>query len=144
MSAVRHNVAEITRGRAAHTGFALPVALQMLHCRGGSLSRAHSVGRPPCTQRQCVTTRELFIWVDVILLQVALASIPLFLPHRDTSFLPAYIGEAGRLRRNCCAIVGGLSRAGGDAGWCSVSCLERSSWLWTLRRISGGAILDIT
>ena len=48
MSAVCHNVAEITRGRAAHTGFALPVAPQMLRCRGGSLSRAHSVGRPLC------------------------------------------------------------------------------------------------
>ena len=47
MSTVCHNVADITCGRAAHTGFALPVAPQMLRCRVGSLSRAHSVGRPP-------------------------------------------------------------------------------------------------
>ena len=84
--AVCHNVADITCGRAAHICFALPVAPQMLRCRGGSLSRAHSVGRPPCTPRQCVTTREVFLWVDVILLQVALGSLPLFLPLRDTSF----------------------------------------------------------
>ena len=86
MSAVRHNVAEITCGCAAHTGFALPVAPKMFRCRGGGLSRAPSVGRPPCTPRQCVTTRELSFWVDVILLQVALGSLPLFLPLRDTSF----------------------------------------------------------
>ena len=49
MSAVCHNVAGITSGRAAHTGFALPVAPQMFCCQGGSLSRAHSVGRPPCS-----------------------------------------------------------------------------------------------
>ena len=55
-------------------------------CRGGSLSRAHSVGRLPCTPRQCVTTRELFFWMDVIFLQVALGSLPLMLPLRDTSF----------------------------------------------------------
>ena len=84
VSAVCHNVAEITCGRATHTGFALPVAPQTLRCRGGSLSWAHSVGRPPCTPRQCVTTRELFLWVDVIRLQIALGSLPLFLPHRDT------------------------------------------------------------
>ena len=37
-----------------------------------------------------------------------------------------YTGEAGSLRRNCCASVGGLSRAGGDGGcvaglfvWCA-------------------------
>ena len=47
MSAVCNNVAEITCGRAAPTGFALPVAQQTLRCRGGSLSRAHSVGRSP-------------------------------------------------------------------------------------------------
>ena len=86
MSAVRHNVAEIICGCAARTGFALPVAPQMFRCRSGSLSRAHSVGRPTCTRRQCVTTRELFFWVDVIFLQVALGSLPLFLPLRDTSF----------------------------------------------------------
>ena len=80
----RHNVAEITRGRAAHTGFIIPVAPQMLRCWGGSLYRA--VGRPPCTPRQCVPTRELFLWVDVIFIQVALGSLPLFLPLRDTSF----------------------------------------------------------
>ena len=45
-------------GCAAHTVFVLTVAPQMFRRRGGSLSRAHSVGRPPCTPRQCVTTRE--------------------------------------------------------------------------------------
>ena len=29
----------------------------------------------------------------------------------------AYTGDAGRLRRNSCASVGGSSRAGGDGGW---------------------------
>ena len=36
--------------------FALPVMPQMFRCQGGGLSRAHSVGRPPCTPRQRVTT----------------------------------------------------------------------------------------
>ena len=35
---------------APHTRFALPVAPQMFCCRGGSLSRAHSVGRPGRTR----------------------------------------------------------------------------------------------
>ena len=64
-----------------------------------------------------MTTRELFLWVDVIRLQIALGSLTLFLPLHETSeLLRAYTGEAGRLRRNCCASVGGLSRAGGDGG----------------------------
>ena len=65
MSAVRHNVAEIAScGCTAHTGFALPVAPQMFRCRGGDLSRAYSVGRPPCTPRQCVSTRSCsFGWM---------------------------------------------------------------------------------
>ena len=66
MSAVRRNVAKIACGRAAHTGFALPVAPQMLRCRGGGLCRAHSVGRPPSTPRQRVTIRESFCWMDVV------------------------------------------------------------------------------
>ena len=77
---------QIACGCAAHTVFVLTVAPQMFRCRGGSLSRAHSVGRPPCTPWQCVTTRELFFWMDVIFLQVALGSLPLMLPLRDTSF----------------------------------------------------------
>ena len=40
---------KIACGCAAHTVFVLTVAPQMFRCRGGSLSRAHSVGRPPCT-----------------------------------------------------------------------------------------------
>ena len=48
MSAVRHNVAEIACDRAARTVFALPVAPQMLRCRGDGLSRAHSVGSLGC------------------------------------------------------------------------------------------------
>ena len=34
----------------------------------------------------CVTTRELFFWMGVIFLQVALGSLPPILPLRDTSF----------------------------------------------------------
>ena len=86
MCAARHDMVQIACGCAAHTVFVLTVAPQMFRCRGGSLSRAHSVGRPPCTPRQCVTTRELFFWMDVIFLQVALGSLLLMLPLRDTSF----------------------------------------------------------
>ena len=66
MFAARHYVVEIACGCAAHTVLAVPVAPQMFRCRGGSLSRAHLVCRPPCTPRQRVTTRESFFWVDVI------------------------------------------------------------------------------
>ena len=86
MCAARHDMVQIACGCAAHTVFVLTVAPQMFRCRGGSLSRAYSVGRPPCTPRQCVTTRELFFWTDVIFLQVAPGSLPLMLPLRDTSF----------------------------------------------------------
>ena len=60
MCAARHDMVQIACGCAAHTVFVLTVAPQMFRCRGGSLSRAYSVGRPPCTPRQCVTTRKLF------------------------------------------------------------------------------------
>ena len=40
--------------------------------------------------------------------------------------LRAYTGETGRLRRNCCASVGGLSRAGGDGG-----CVAGLSVVWS-------------
>ena len=86
MWAARHDMVQIACGSAAHTVFVLTVAPQMFRCRGGCLSRAHSVGRPPCTPRQCVTTRELFFWMDVIFHQVALGSLPLILSLRDTSF----------------------------------------------------------
>ena len=86
MCTARHDMVQIACGCAAHTVFVLTVAPQMFRCRGGSLSRAHSVGRPPCTPRQCVTTRELFFLMDVIFRQVALGSIPLILPLRNTSF----------------------------------------------------------
>ena len=95
MSTVCHNVAEITCDRSAHTRFVLPVPPQMFRCRGGGLSRAHSAGPPPCTPRQWVTTRELFFWVDVIFLQVALGSLPLLLPLRDTSFCGFTQGRLG-------------------------------------------------
>ena len=57
MCAARHNMAEIASGCAAHTVFALPVAPHVFRCRGGGLSRAHSVGRQLCrpTPRQCLT-----------------------------------------------------------------------------------------
>ena len=42
--------------------------------------------------------------------------------------LRAYTGQAGRLRRNCCAIVGGSSRAGGDGG-----CVAGRSVVWCAR-----------
>ena len=77
MCTARHDMVQIACGCAAHTVFVLTIAPQMFRCRGGSLSRAHSVGRPPCSPRQCVTTRELFFWMDVIFLQVALGSLPL-------------------------------------------------------------------
>ena len=62
MCAARHDMIQVACGFAAHTVFALPVAPQMFRCRGGDLSRAHSVGRPPCTP------------------------LPLFLPLRGTGF----------------------------------------------------------
>ena len=69
---------QITCGCTAQTCFSLPVAPQMFSCRGGGLSRAQSVGRPP---RQCVTTRESFIRVDVVFLKVqAIECLPLFQP----------------------------------------------------------------
>ena len=86
MCAARHDMVQIACGCVAHTVFVLTLAPQMFRCRGGSLSRAHSVGRPPCSPRQCVTTRELFFWMDIIFRQVALGSLPLILPLRDTSF----------------------------------------------------------
>ena len=86
MCAARHDMVQIACGCAAHSVFVLMVAPQMFRCRGGSLSRAHSVGRPPCSPRQCVATRELLFWMDVIFLKVALGSLPLVLPLRDTSF----------------------------------------------------------
>ena len=70
---------EIACRCTAHTVFALPVAPQMFHCRGGSLSRAHSVGRPTCAQRQRVTTRESFFWVDVVSLKAGHRSTLAFL-----------------------------------------------------------------
>ena len=76
MCTARHDMVQIACGCAAHTVFVLTVAPQMFRCCGGSLSRAHSVGRPPCSPRQCVTTRELFFWMGVIFLQVALGSLP--------------------------------------------------------------------
>ena len=86
MYEARHAMVQIACGCAAHTVFVITVTPQIFRCRGGSLSRAHSVGRPPCTPRQCVTTRELFFSIDVIFLQVALGSLPVMLPLRDTSF----------------------------------------------------------
>ena len=53
--AARHDMVHVACGRAAHTVLGLPVAPQMFRCRCGSLSRAHSVGCPPCTPRQHVT-----------------------------------------------------------------------------------------
>ena len=66
MCAARHDMGEIACGRAAHKVFALPVAPQMFPCRGVGLSRAHSVGRPPCMPRQRVTTWESLFWVEVV------------------------------------------------------------------------------
>ena len=56
---------------AIHTVFALPVAPQMFCCHGGSLSRAHSVGHPPCTPRQCGATPGPFLWAYVLFLEAA-------------------------------------------------------------------------
>ena len=128
-------MAEITRGRAAHIVFAVPVAQQMFRCRGGGLSRAHSVGCPSFTPRQCVTTRELFFLVDVIFLQVALGSLPLFLPLRDTRASAGLdtLHRRGwevktKLLRECRRLF-----TGGDGGcvgglsvvWCARSGCER-------------------
>ena len=66
MCAARHDVVQVACGCAAHTVFAVPIAPQLFRCRGGGLSQAHSVGCPPCTPRQRVTTRESFFWVDVV------------------------------------------------------------------------------
>ena len=117
MCAARHDMVQIACGCAAHTIIVLTVAPQMFRCRGGSLSRAHSVGRPPCTPRQCVTTRELFFWMDVIFLQVALGSLPLMLPLRDTSFCGLTQERLGGGDGGC---VAGLSVV-----WCARSGSER-------------------
>ena len=45
---------QIACGCAAHTVFVLTVAPQMFRCRDGSLSRAHSVGRPTLTPEKLV------------------------------------------------------------------------------------------
>ena len=86
MCAARHDMVQIACGRAAHTVFALRVAPQMFRCRRGGLSRAHSVGRPPCTPQQRVTTRESFFWVDVVYLWIAAGLLSLFFTLRDTGF----------------------------------------------------------
>ena len=50
---------EISCGCNTHTMFALPaVAPQMFRCRGGGLSRAHSVGRPPCTADISISCKD--------------------------------------------------------------------------------------
>ena len=49
--------------RSFVTVFALPVAPQMFRCRGGGLSRANSVGRPPCTPSMAVCDLSLHICV---------------------------------------------------------------------------------
>ena len=66
--------------------FALPVAPQTVRCRGGGLSRAHSLGRPSFMPQQHVTTRESFFWVNVVFLSTAIGCLPLFLPLRETGF----------------------------------------------------------
>ena len=58
MFAASHNVVGIVCGCAANTVPGFPVGPHIYRCRRGGLSRAHSVGRPPCTARQCVTTRH--------------------------------------------------------------------------------------
>ena len=83
MPVVRHNVAKIACGGAAHT-FCSPGSPTYVSLPGWGLSRMHSVGRPLCTPRQFMATRKSFYWVDVMSLQVALGSLPLFLPLRDT------------------------------------------------------------
>ena len=55
MCGARHDMVQVACGCAAHTVFAVPVAPQMFRCRGGGLSRAHSVGPSPCTPGQRVT-----------------------------------------------------------------------------------------
>ena len=81
-----------------HTVFALPVAPQMFRYRGGSLSRAHSVGRPPCTLRQCVTTWESFFWVDFVYSLVCYRLLPTVLATSLHWLQRAYTGEAGMLK----------------------------------------------
>ena len=128
MCAARHdNMVQIACVCAAHTVFVLTVAPQMFRCRG--LSRAHSVGRPPYTPRQCVTTRELFVWMDVIFLQVALGSLPLILPLRDTSFKLVKRREEGHvLRRKLDAPMPGKRRRGRQKTRWKDSCKE----IWTV------------
>ena len=82
MCAARHEMVLVACGCAAHTVFAVPVAPQMFRCRGGSLSRAHSVGRPPCTPRRRVTTRESFFLVAVVSL-----SKKAYFPNRERQCL---------------------------------------------------------
>ena len=79
--AARHYVVEIACGCTAHTVLAFPVAP-----RGGGLSRAHSLGRPPCTPWHCVTTQDSLFRMYVIFLDFAVGCLPLFLPLSGTSF----------------------------------------------------------
>ena len=120
-------------GCAAHTVFVLTVAPQMFRCRGGSLSRAHSVGRPPCTRWMSYFFRLLWVASHWFCHFVTRASAGL---HRRGWEVET------KLLRECKRLFTGwwwwrLCR------W-SVSCLVRSFWQWTLRRISGGAMPDST
>ena len=107
--------------------------------------------RPSCTQRQCVTNREWFYWVDGIFLQVVPGSLPLFLPLRDTGFRGLTQDRLGCLNETVArvqAAIHGLAVAQavslvGELFGALVLAVAHCV-LCTLRRISGGAMSDST
>ena len=70
-----------------HTVLALLVAPQMFHWQGAACpERTRLAVRHVRQPRQCVTARKLLSSVEVVFLDVAIGSLPLFLPLRDTSW----------------------------------------------------------
>ena len=87
----------IACGCAAHTVLALPVVPHIFRCHDGGLSEAHSAGRPPCTPRQCMTTREVVL-SGGCLVYVGCCRLPPTVPATSRHDMTwAYTEEGGML-----------------------------------------------
>ena len=131
MFAARHNVIYIACGCTAHrtySDFSLGNPI-MFRSRGGRLSRAHSVVRPPCTPRQCVVTRESFFGGGCRISLGCYMLHPSVLTTSRDELLRAHKWEAVMLKLKCCESVGGNSRVVGDRG-CSVRKLSGARSFW--------------